>query len=55
MSDAFYTVEISGLTRNLPLFEVAPRSCHLQHVGDTVVEAAADDLAASFPGNRGRF
>jgi adenine phosphoribosyltransferase len=52
MSDEFYTVDICGLTRHLPLFEVAPkvRIAIFNMLGDTeVVEAAADALAARFP------
>jgi adenine phosphoribosyltransferase len=52
MSDEVYTVEICGLTRRLPLFEVAPgvRIAIFNMLGDTeVVEAAATDLAAQFP------
>jgi adenine phosphoribosyltransferase len=52
MSDEFYRVDICGLTRDLPLFEVAPkvRIAIFNMLGDTeVVEAAADDLAARFP------
>ena len=52
MSDNVYTVEICGVTRQLPLFEVAPgvRIAIFNMLGDTeVVEAAATDLAARVP------
>ena len=52
MSQEFYTVQICGLTRNLPLFEVAPkvRIAIFNMLGDTrVVEAAADALAKRLP------
>jgi len=52
MSDEYYTVEICGLTRDLPLFEVAPgvRIAIFNMLGDTeVVEAAAEELATRFP------
>ena len=37
MPDEFYTVQICGLTRNLPLFEVAPnvRIAIFNMLGDT--------------------
>ncbi|RIK53425.1 MAG: adenine phosphoribosyltransferase [Chloroflexi bacterium] len=47
-----YSVEIGGLTRDLPLFEVAPevKIAIFNMLGDTaVVEAAADLLAARLP------
>jgi adenine/guanine phosphoribosyltransferase-like PRPP-binding protein len=52
MTQEYYTVEICGLTRNLPLFEVAPkvRIAIFNMLGDTqVVEAAADELATRLP------
>lgn len=52
MSEAFYTVQICGLTRRLPLFEVAPqvRIAVFNMLGDTeVVEAIADELAGRVP------
>jgi len=52
MSQEFYTVDICGLTRNLPLFEVAPgvRIAIFNMLGDTlVVEAIADNLAGRLP------
>jgi adenine phosphoribosyltransferase len=52
MSEEFYTIEICGLTRNLPLFEVAPkvRIAIFNMLGDTeVVEAIADELAVRMP------
>ena len=54
MSQEYYTVQICGLTRNLPLFEVAPkvRIAIFNMLGDTaVVEAAADELAKRLPGD----
>ena len=48
MAQEFYTVQICGLTRDLPLFEVAPkvRIAIFNMLGDTeVVEAIADELA----------
>jgi adenine/guanine phosphoribosyltransferase-like PRPP-binding protein len=47
-----YTVDICGLTRHLPLFEVAPkvRIAIFNMLGDTeVVEAIADELAKRVP------
>lgn len=52
MSDEVYTVDICGLTRHLPLFEVAPkvRIAIFNMLGDTeVVEAIADELARRVP------
>ncbi len=52
MSQEYYTVQICGLTRNLPLFEVAPkvRIAIFNMLGDTqVVEAVADELAKRLP------
>lgn len=54
MSQGYYTVQICGLTRNLPLFEVAPKVsiAIFNMLGDTqVVEAAADELAKRLPGD----
>jgi len=48
MSQEVYTVQICGLTRHLPLFEVAPkvRIAIFNMLGDyEVVEAIADELA----------
>lgn len=47
-----YTVEIGGLTRNLPIFEVAPgvKIALFNMLGDTeIVEAAARALAEKMP------
>ena len=47
-----YTVDICGLTRHLPLFEVAPkvRIAIFNMLGDTeVVEAIAGELAKRVP------
>jgi adenine phosphoribosyltransferase len=52
MSQEYYTVELCGQTRDLPLFEVAPkvRIAIFNMLGDTeVVEAAADELAKRLP------
>lgn len=52
MSQEFYTVDICGVTRDLPLFEVAPkvRIAIFNMLGDTeVVEAIADELAKRVP------
>jgi|YNPNPStandDraft_1061719.scaffolds.fasta_scaffold06891_9 adenine phosphoribosyltransferase len=52
MSQEYYTVQICGLTRHLPLFEVAPgvRIAIFNMLGDTpVVEAIADELAKRLP------
>lgn len=52
MTQEYYAVQICGLTRNLPLFEVAPkvRIAIFNMLGDTaVVEAAADELAKRLP------
>ena len=52
MSEEFHTVNICGLTRRLPLFEVAPkvRIAIFNMLGDTeVVEAIADELAKRLP------
>jgi adenine phosphoribosyltransferase len=49
-----YSVDIGGLTRDLPLFEVAPavKIAIFNMLGDTaVVERAADLLAAQLPGD----
>ncbi len=54
MAQEFYTVDICGLTRNLPLFEVAPkvRIAIFNMLGDTeVVEAIAEELAQRVPGD----
>ncbi len=54
MSQEFYTVQICGLTRHLPLFEVAPgvRIAIFNMLGDyEVVEAIADELAPRLPKN----
>ncbi len=48
----FYTVTIAGVTRHLPLIEVAPgvRIALFNMLGDTeVVEAAAEELAKRLP------
>ncbi len=47
MTQEYYAVQICGLTRNLPMFEVAPkvRIAIFNMLGDTpVVEAAADEV-----------
>ena len=52
MSEEVYTIDICGLERHLPLFEVAPnvRIAIFNMLGDTeVVEAIADDLAGKVP------
>jgi len=52
MSQDSYTIEICGVTRQLPLFEVAPkvRIAIFNMLGDTeVVEAIADELARRLP------
>ncbi len=52
MSQENYTVQVCGLTRHLPLFEVAPkvRIAIFNMLGDyEVVEAIADDLAPRLP------
>jgi adenine phosphoribosyltransferase len=52
MSQEYHTVQICGLTRHLPLFEVAPkvRIAIFNMLGDTeVVEAIADELAQRVP------
>lgn len=52
MAQEFYTVDICGLTRDLPLFEVAPkvRIAIFNMLGDTdVVEAIAEELAKRVP------
>ena len=52
MSQEYYTVRICGLTRNLPLWEVAPkvRIAIFNMLGDTaVVEAVADALVERLP------
>ncbi len=49
-----HSMEIGGLTRDLPLFEVAPnvKIAIFNMLGDTeVVECAADILAARLPGD----
>lgn len=48
MGEEFYTIDICGQKRNLPLFQVAPnvRIAIFNMLGDTpVVEAVADELA----------
>lgn len=52
MTQEYYTVDVCGLTRHLPLFEVAPkvRIAIFNMLGDTeVVEAIADKLAKCVP------
>ncbi len=52
MADKYYTVTVAGVTRHLPLFEVAPglKIAIFNMLGDTeVVEAAADALAPKLP------
>ncbi|MCX6030105.1 MAG: phosphoribosyltransferase family protein [Chloroflexi bacterium] len=52
MSPEHYTINICGLTRHLPLFEVAPkvRIAIFNMLGDTeIVEAIADELAQRVP------
>lgn len=52
MTEETYTVQICGLTRRLPLFEVAPqvRIAVFNMLGDTeVVEAIAGELAKRVP------
>ncbi len=52
MAEEYYTVTVAGVTRHLPLFEVAPglRIAIFNMLGDTeVVEAAADALASQLP------
>jgi len=52
MTQEYHTVDICGLTRHLPLFEVAPkvRIAIFNMLGDTeVVEAIADALAKRVP------
>jgi adenine phosphoribosyltransferase len=52
MSEECYRVQICGLMRDLPLFEVAPkvRIAIFNMLGDTaVVEAIADELAGRVP------
>jgi adenine phosphoribosyltransferase len=52
MSKESYTVQICGLTRELPLFQVAPnvRIAIFNMLGDTaVIEAVADELARRLP------
>jgi adenine phosphoribosyltransferase len=52
MVQEVYTIQIRGLARDLPLFEVAPkvRIAIFNMLGDTeVVEAIADDLAQRVP------
>jgi adenine phosphoribosyltransferase len=52
MSQDVYTVDICGVTRHLPLFEVAPgvRIAIFNMLGDTeVVEAIANELANRLP------
>jgi adenine phosphoribosyltransferase len=52
MSQEHYTTQICGLTRHLPLFEVAPkvRIAIFNMLGDyEVVEAIADELAPRLP------
>jgi adenine phosphoribosyltransferase len=48
----FHAVEVGGLTRQLPIFEVAPgvKIAIFNMLGDTaIIEAAADRLAARMP------
>ena len=52
MSDTHYSIEICGLRRDLPLFEVAPnvRIAIFNMLGDTqVIEAVANELARKLP------
>lgn len=52
MSDEHYSINVCGLPRDLPLFEVAPkvRIAIFNMLGDTaVVEAIADELARRVP------
>ena len=52
MDQKYYTVTVAGVTRHLPLFEVAPglKIAIFNMLGDTeVVEAAADALAPQLP------
>ena len=52
MAEEYYTVTVAGVTRHLPLFEVAPglKIAIFNMLGDTeVVEAAADALASRLP------
>jgi adenine phosphoribosyltransferase len=52
VQQAYYTVEICGLKRNLPLFEVAPgvKIAIFNMLGDTeVVQAVAKELARRLP------
>jgi adenine phosphoribosyltransferase len=52
MPEESYSVQICGLTRQLPLFEVAPhtRIAIFNMLGDTqVIEAVADELARRLP------
>ena len=52
MSQEVYSVQICGIQRDLPLFEVAPnvRIAIFNMLGDTeIVEAIADDLARRVP------
>ncbi len=52
MAEEYYTVTVAGVTRHLPLFEVAPglRIAIFNMLGDTeVVEAAAEELASRLP------
>ncbi len=52
MTQEYYTINICGLPRHLPLFEVAPkvRIAIFNMLGDTeVVEAIADELAPRLP------
>ena len=54
MTQGYYKVELCGLTRDLPLFEVAPKVsiAIFNMLGDTqIVEAAADELAKRLPGD----
>ncbi len=52
MGEEVYTVNICGINRDLPLFEVAP-NVHIaifNMLGDTeIVEAIADELATKLP------
>ncbi len=52
MKQEYYRVEVAGVTRDLPLFEVAPglKIAIFNMLGDTeVVEAAADALLPKLP------
>lgn len=54
MTERYYTVQLCGLMRDLPLFEVAPKVsiAIFNMLGDTqIVEAAATELAKRLPGD----